>query len=50
MNYEYQWVSKDQIEAAKISGKKCCKLCRRWGVPGFVLNALQWVHCWGCGK
>jgi hypothetical protein len=48
--FMFQWISKAEINKAKASGKKCCKTCRPWGVPGFVVNALQWVRCWGCGK
>jgi hypothetical protein len=50
MKNKFQWISETEIEKAKMSDKKCCKMCRYDGVPGFIINALQWVRCWGCGK
>jgi hypothetical protein len=46
----YEWVSAAELEAAKQSGKKCCPMCRPYGVPGFMQNADQWVNCFQCNS
>lgn len=25
-----------------------CSMCKYYGRPGWVMNAMQWCHCWNC--
>jgi hypothetical protein len=27
-----------------------CEMCEPYNQPGFVINAHQWVMCWGCSQ
>lgn len=45
---QFEITSEATLLEARNNGKKCCKMCRYYKTPGYILNAMQWIKCVNC--